>query len=469
MFKILPSTFAAAATTATAAIVGGMVLLVSVVAVAAAAEETSTTTSSTKLDATGNLVLEQNYVHGACAVSYDPNAGLDYFPMKYRAPDIASYGEADIFGNQFVPHNTTDFFSIEYFENYKIVTNHHQEPPQTYLLYQCGTDIPQAVIDANDFDVVTAVPLQGGIALSQTPQIPYIELLGLQDEVVAYLGNPVYISSPCLSYQVSSEATVSEAIEVVWGDNNDTLMAQLVDDFRRDHPTTLLVSGPTNNLVGENVIVASSTQERTNVATFDWIAFYAAFYNLEGEAERIASELQASYDCTAEVSSSIVAAQQIARRTRRSRRGRRLEEKEKKEEEHDHTDTTASYHTPSIFWANYFTWGDLGWSVADCPTWDSNYYCEYAAHCGATILSRPDGVGFNQTYGDSPTVYWYLNDTEAFDMGKDADIFLYSGSDWEALYASHGDLLDQFKSVQNRQVFDTLGQGQSAWNEQRYV
>ena len=66
-------------------------------------------------------------------------------------------------------------------------------------------------------------------------------------------------------------------------------------------------------------------------------------------------------------------------------------------------------------------------------------------------------------------MYWYLNDTEAFDMGKDADIFLYSGSDWEALYASHGDLLDQFKSVQNQQVFDTLGQGQSAWNEQRYV
>ena len=155
MFKILPS---AAATTATAAIVGGMVLLVSV---AAAAEETSTTSSSTKLDATGNLVLEQNYVHGACAVSYDPDAHLDYFPTKYRAPDIASYGEADIFGNQFVPHNTTDFFSIEYFENYKIVTNHHQEPPQTYLLYQCGTDIPQAIIDANVFDVVTAVPLQG--------------------------------------------------------------------------------------------------------------------------------------------------------------------------------------------------------------------------------------------------------------------------------------------------------------------
>jgi hypothetical protein len=29
--------------------------------------------------------------------------------------------------------------------------------------------------------------------------------------------------------------------------------------------------------------------------------------------------------------------------------------------------------------------------------------------------------------------------------------------------------LDQFKAVQNKMVFDTLGQGQSAWNEQRYA
>merc|ERR1712085_197281 len=127
------------------------------------------------------------------------------------------------------------------------------------------------------------------------------------------------------------------------------------------------------------------------------------------------------------------------------------------------------YKEPVIFWANYFTWGDLGWSVAECPTWDTVYYCEYATHCGAKVLSRPEGVGFNQTYGGSPTVYWYLNDTEAFEMGKDADIFMYSGSNWEALYESHGEMLDQFKSVQNKQVYDTLGQGASAWNEQRYA
>jgi len=170
---------------------------------------------------------------------------------------------------------------------------------------------------------------------------------------------------------------------------------------------------------------------------------------LEGLSNRISSEKQTNYDCTNAVANTIVETKQQ----------RMLDDNDEEEE----------YHAPTIFWANYFTWGGLGWSVAECPTWDKTYYCEYAAHCGATILTRPEGVGYNQTYGGSPTVYWYLNDTEAFEMGKDADIFIYSGSDWDALYESHGEMLDEFKSVQNKQVFDTLGQGPSSWNEQRYA
>merc|ERR1712194_105310 len=181
-------------------------------------------------------------------------------------------------------------------------------------------------------------------------------------------------------------------------------------------------------------------QERTNVATYDWIAFYAAFYNLEGESNRLSQQMQESYDCTSDVANEIVA-----------------EQRDLGTDPDGNFEGGEEYKEPVIFWANYFTWGDLGWSVAECPTWDTVYYCEYATHCGAKVLSRPEGVGFNQTYGGSPTVYWYLNDTEAFDMGKDADIFMYSGSDWGALYESHGEMLDQFKSVQNKQEYDIVG------------
>jgi len=391
-------------------------------------------------DAAGNAVIGEMDDDG-CVANYDSENDVDYFPMKYRKPTIASYGDVDVFGNQFEPHDTTDFLDIEYHNTYKIVTNSHQQPPQRYLLYQCGTDVPQDVIDNGDFDLVTSVPLKGGLALSETPQIPYVEMLGLREEIIAYIGDPQYVTSPCMSYMLGDDR-----IKVVH-DYNSTIMDELLDDFRKENPDAIIVSGPTNNVVGDQVVVSSATQERTNVATFDWIAFYAAFYNLEGESNRIATEMQDSYDCTNDVANTVVATEQ----------------------QRDLDGEDEEYHTPTIFWASYVSWGDLGWSVAECPTWDNTYYCEYAAHCDAIVLSRPDGVGSSETYGGSPTVYWYLNDTEAFEMGKDADVFIYSGSDWDSLYESHGEMLDQFKSVQNKRVFDTLGQGPGAWFEQRYA
>jgi len=74
----------------------------------------------------------------------------------------------------------------------------------------------------------------------------------------------------------------------------------MVTQWRADNP---------NNIVGDRVIVASATQERTNVATYDWIAFYAAFYNLEGESNRLTQQLQESYDGTSDLAKEIVAEQ----------------------------------------------------------------------------------------------------------------------------------------------------------------
>lgn len=379
-----------------------------------------------------------------CAVDFDPSADVDYFPTKYSRPNIKGYGDVDIFGEKFIPHNTTDFLEITYHKTYKIVTNKHQDPPKSYLLYQCGTEVPQDVVDANNIDLVVSVPHKAGIAITQTPQIPYLELLGLREQAIAYIGNPVYVTSPCMSHMLSEEATPgrSTSMETIY-DRNSTIQEAGIQDFRDRHPEALIVSGPNNNVVGDQVIVASATQERTNVATFDWIHFYATFFNMEGEANRIAAAMQDSYDCSSDVANDIALQQ------------RQLPEDDE-------------YKEPVIMWANYFTYQDLGWSVAECPTWDTTYYCEYAKHCGATVLSRPENFGYNRTWG-SPTVFWYLSDEEVLEMGKDADIFIFSGADWDSIYALKNETLDQFKAVQNKMVFDTLGQGPSAWNEQRYA
>ena len=385
------------------------------------------------------IAVMENLVD-ACAIDFDPDADIDFFPTKYSRPIIQSYGDIDIFGEKFVPHNTTDFLEITYHKTYKIVTNKHQDPPKNYLLYQCGTQIPEDVVNANDFDLVLPIPHKGGIALTQTPQIPYVELLGLRDQVIAYIGNPRYVTSPCMSHMMGEEAS----IETIYT-RNSTLQEANIDDFRERHPDAIIVDGPGAEIKGGQVVVASTTQERTNVATFDWIHFYAAFFNMEGEANRIATNVQDSYDCSSEV------AKDIAQQQRQL-----PEEKEK-------------FKKPVIFWAKYFTYENLGWSVAECPTWDSTYYCEYAEHCGATIISRPADFGYNRTFASSPTVYWYVSDEEAIKMGQDADVIIYSGDDWDKIYALKNETLDQFKAVQNKMVFDTLGQGVSTWNEQRYA
>ena len=120
---------------------------------------------------------------------------------------------------------------------------------------------------------------------------------------------------------------------------------------------------------------------------------------------------------------------------------------------------------PKLLWAQYFS-SQNGWSVAECPTPDAAYYCEYAHHCAAEIISRPEGVGFSKTYG-TPTVYWYLTDEEFLELGKDVDTWIYSGSTFESVYEEKRELLDQFKSVQRKTVYDTQGQGEFGWYEQR--
>jgi hypothetical protein len=81
-------------------------------------------------------------------------------------------------------------------------------------------------------------------------------------------------------------------------------------------------------------------------------------------------------------------------------------------------------------------------------------------------MGRPESMGFNVSYG-GPEVYWYLTDEEFAEFGKNAEHWIYTGPTFDDDYNLKKDLLDQFKSVQNKQVFDTQGQGPYAWYEQR--
>ena len=117
---------------------------------------------------------------------------------------------------------------------------------------------------------------------------------------------------------------------------------------------------------------------------------YAALFNLERMANEIIADTEARYQCLADNAAAVESD---------------ISEDDK----------------PKILWAEYFD--GIGWSVAECPAWDSAYYCEYARQCGASIISRPDGVGFSESYGTSPTLYWYLTDEEFLELGKDEEAY----------------------------------------------
>lgn len=379
---------------------------------------------------------------------FDPT--LDYFPEKYEPPSIFTYNqETDLFGERFVPHNTTDLLEIQYFGYYKILVNKHQNI--SYLLYQCGTIPPQDEVDSGRHHLVLPVPHQGGVAITQTPQIPPMELLGLREEIIGYIGNPQYVSSPCMLHLMETGD-----IETVFNPDdpwNSTVNDQMRADYVERNPNVIVFGGPTDSAPwADRTINVAASQERTNVATFDWIALYAALYNVEAMSNQISSETQARYDCTS------TNARLIANKRER---GRVLKEERTLQEEATKAikPLEKSAGDIKILWADYFT--GYNWSVADCRTWDHTYYCEYAEHCGTQIISRPPEMG-TEVWG-----YWYLNNEEFLELAKDADIFIFQSNRWDSVYALHNETMDQIKAVQNGQVYDTQGSGSNSWYEQR--
>ncbi|CAB9510509.1 expressed unknown protein [Seminavis robusta] len=364
-----------------------------------------------------------------CVSADDFDPSFDYFEgLKFEVtdytPEVVSDLGTDAFADKADLDGTTNLFSITYHNHYKILTNHQVN--KTYLLYMCGTQeqIPAKELEPGKHHLVLSVPHTGGVAITQTTQIPYLELLGLRRQIVAYIGDPSYVTSPCLLHMMNEE----NSVDLVYDPNdpwNSTITATLTAQFLEENRDAIILGGPFHDASGDRSAIVSATQERTTVATFDWIGFYAAFFNLEGMSNQIASDTKARFDCSASNAATLSA---------------------------DRAEL------PKVLWATYFQ--SYNWSVVQCPTWDSAYYCEYASHCGAHIMSRPDEFGTN--IGG----YWYLDDDQFVELGKEADVMVYT-SDWDTIYEEKEDVLDQIKAVQNEQVYDTNGKGPSAWFEQR--
>jgi len=263
--------------------------------------------------------------------------------------------------------------------------------------------------------VVTPVPLPDGVALTSTVQIPMFELLGLRSQIKTYIGDPQYISSPCLLDRLESGTFE------VFDPNVGGSATAGVTLWSADHPERIIIDNHFMTSAGhgtDKTIIENGYKEGPPEANFEWLSFYAVMYNMEKESQKLNDEAKGRYDCTA-ANAAFTA------------------------------DTDAP--NPVAVWAYYSTYpGWEGWLIASCEP-QSKFYCELADHCSTTLLhgsSRLEHVEF-----------------EVF--AKDADIFFYSSDNWDEIYDENKEMLDKFKAVQNKQVYDHELSGNFTWHEQR--
>jgi len=320
----------------------------------------------------------------------------------------------DYFPDKIAPQYAENW-NMTYHLTYKILYNFAVD--ESYLMYQCGTQPPES--EEGKHDLTISVPLQGGVAITQTTQINQLEQLGLRRQMKAYVGDFIYVSSPCLKTLNNENITVNlHDPSVSWADSSDGADVAL---FLKENPDLLIIHGSAPNAestTNSNNIIVSEASEGVNRAIFEWHKVYGALFNLEKEANDQFEASSSRFDCAVDNA------------------------------EYLSTTVLKEQTKPTVLWGYYSAW-EKAWSVATCdPRY--NYYCEYADKCFADILHA----------GET------MNTTEFVIFGKEADVWIYSGYDFAEIYDKYEEL-KTFKSVKNNKVYDVLGSGQGPWFEQK--
>eukprot|EP00977_Amphora_coffeiformis_P005770 scaffold1221_cov207-Amphora_coffeaeformis.AAC.29 len=335
---------------------------------------------------------------GCLTESINPNQ--DYFPDKVK-PLYSKY------------------WDVTYHKTYKIAKN--VEDGTSYLLYQCGTEPPTGM--EGTVNLTLPIPLQGGIALSTTPHLPHMELLGVRDEIKAYLGDRQWISSPCMNERFVNGETINIAAPT-----EDGAIQRL---YEATDPDIVLFHNPGFNANVTNRVSASASTERANHGIGEWHKYFSVFFNLEAKANADFQGIYERYECTKRNAQTVMA-----------------DQPKKK-----------------VVVAEFSTFCG-GWSVGGCP----NFYCDHIRDCSAEIIEN-DNVGsiVNPRCGTERN---YKTAQEFAEFAKDADVWIYPGHGdyyFDTAYADFKEDLDTMKSVQTKQVYDTVLTDLNTWYEHRLV
>jgi iron complex transport system substrate-binding protein len=200
-----------------------------------------------------------------CVAEGEFSPDIDYFPEKANL----SY---------------TQNFSIEYHNNYKIVTVATPYPgatePAQYVLVQCGTPAPQGY----DAAQIIEVPVQTIVTMS-TSYLPFLDELGLLDRLVG-LDDATYVSNPTV-LQMAAEGKL---VTIGYGASVNVEQALELD------PDVIMTYGsgmpeydafPALQQAGLKVVINAEWMDTSPLGRAEWGKFIAAFFNQEAAAEAI--------------------------------------------------------------------------------------------------------------------------------------------------------------------------------------
>jgi iron complex transport system substrate-binding protein len=207
------------------------------------------------------IAAQEAALADSCVTDYD--AAVDYFPDKV----------------------TVDYargFTVDYFNNYKIVTVltpwQGAADPIQYLLVQCGTPAPEDV----EADQVIEIPVQSIVTMSTT-FLPHIVDQGLLDHLVA-VDTIAYTNSPevIAKFEAGELAQVSPNfgelnVELLLDLEPDVVMTQRFDDTDQTFPTLQQAGLP--------VILNADFLDTSPLGQAEWGKYIALFFNTESHAQ----------------------------------------------------------------------------------------------------------------------------------------------------------------------------------------
>jgi cobalamin transport system substrate-binding protein len=197
----------------------------------------------------------------SCVENYDES--VDYFPQKTAV-------------------SQTDGFTIEYFNNYKVVTVaapwQGAENAATYILVQCGTPAPSGYDEATIIDV----PIDSFVSMSTT-YLPYLDMFGLMDSLIG-----VDFGSFAYNPTVQEKLAAGELVELGSGPTVDVeaaleLAPDVIMTFASGSPD--YDTHPKLEEVGLTVVLNADYLDITPLGRAEWGKFIAAFYNEEAQAD----------------------------------------------------------------------------------------------------------------------------------------------------------------------------------------